>query len=330
MRKVELVNAHIRQLREELVKINSSMLHEFPIDRYIQSVESYRERYRYNYIAPTIKSMLNDIQARYNAHALALYHKLTLSSLIKRSIPNLNRNSFPESISDLYQEWFDRVLGEFSTLPDEYYSHQNDEFLKDLAGCSLRIIPIGGAWIVEISGIGRRFLLTGGFQQFIKGGWFALMKMGGFASFYQIHVVKRYLHGFNPEERIRCYLRISELLRQNPRIRGMFGESWYYDPTLRDISPRLLYLREIAEQCGAKVFRLGTSQSDIDNALAKSATRRRLYREKVYTPAAYLLIWPRKALMKWAETQRAADHSSAINTPHRFRERVFSLIKDCI
>ena len=90
----------------------------------------------------------------------------------------------PDNVLDLYKEWFARVLEDFSTQYDNYYNHKSDAFLKDLGVCRLRAIPVGGAWIVEISRSGRRFLFTGGPKQFINGLRFVLFKMGGFKPFY--------------------------------------------------------------------------------------------------------------------------------------------------
>ena len=111
--------------------------------------------------------------------------------------------------------------------------------------------------------------------------------------------------GFNPQERDKCYLRIAELLKLNPRVKGYVQCSWYSDPVLENVSPRLVYYRQRPEQNGAKVFRFGTSESDIRNATSKSPTRRELFKEGKYIPTSYLVVWPRKELIEWAEKQES-------------------------
>ncbi|QTA93896.1 hypothetical protein [Desulfonema magnum] len=298
-----LTDNYIRELTKEISTIDHNILHKFPIEVYLNDIKSYPELCDYNYISPKLNAIFENIQSEYNDHTLTLYHKLAISCFIKDTVESLRREHMPDSILDLYQEWFERVLKDFSTQPDDYYNYKKDPFLKDLGGCSRRIIPIGGAWIIELSGIGRNFLVSGGPRQFIDALQFALFKMGGFKPFYQIHTVDRYLDGFNQKERDLCYLRICELLELNPRIRGMYAASWLYDPQLENTSPRLAYLRVVPEQNKAKAFRIGTSQSAIRLSTKKSLTRKRLYKEGKYMPTNYIIIWNRKDLLEWADTQ---------------------------
>jgi len=69
------------------------------------------------------------------------------------------------------------------------------------------------------------------------------------------------------------------------------------------VSPRLAYIREQPEQNGASFFRIAPNPDS--GALAKSATRRRLYEEGKYVPTEYCMVWPRKAMIRWAEKHRA-------------------------
>lgn len=303
MTKEDLIDNKIIELRKQISKASCNIFQELPIQVYINDVKSYPESYSYDYISPKLRNSLENMISNCEYHIIALYHKLALSLFIRNSINCLNHKDLPDSVLALYRKWFKRVLEDFAVQSDDYYSHNNDAFLKDLAACSLRIIPVGGAWVVEISGIVRRFFVTGGPRQFLVGLRFVLFNTRGLKPFYLIHTVDRYLDGFNPEERDKCYLRVAELLKLNPRIKGFIQCSWYYDPQLENISPRLAYYRQRPEENGAKVFRIGTSQREIRNALAKSPTRRKLYKEGKYIPTSYLEIWPRKQLIEWADKQ---------------------------
>jgi hypothetical protein len=113
----------------------------------------------------------------------------------------------------------------------------------------------------------------------------------------------RYLEQFNFKGQNICYLRIAELLKANPTIQALVGESWFYDPKLKEISPRLNYLGRYPEENGAKIFRIITSESDIRLSTLKSKTRKRLFGEGKYKPCHHMLVWPRKQLINWAEEQ---------------------------
>jgi len=100
------------------------------------------------------------------------------------------------------------------------------------------------------------------------------------------------------------------MMKKNPYIKGICNESWFYDPQLAGISPRLMYLQTIPLQNGAKRFYLGLR--DPSDAIAKSKTRENLYKEGRYTPKSFMIIWPRKEFLQWAEDQSALRSSSLI------------------
>lgn len=80
-----------------------------------------------------------------------------------------------------------------------------------------------------------------------------------------------------------------------PSVRGMWGGSWFYDPALEEVSPRLSYLRKVPAENGAYVF---YSNIDIDGgALATSESRKKAYESGNYLPKSYSLMWPRRAML---------------------------------
>jgi len=118
--------------------------------------------------------------------------------------------------------------------------------------------------------------------------------------YYQIHTHNRELNEFNEQGWNDCYIRIAEMLEKHEEVKGLFGASRFYDPQLENISPRLMYLQKIPLQNGAVCFSAG--EDCTGNALAKSKTRIKLYQEGKYIFMSYLLVWPRKELIKWAKT----------------------------
>jgi len=84
--------------------------------------------------------------------------------------------------------------------------------------------------------------------------------------------------------------------RQRARNRGMagvFGCSWYYDPALKDISPRLYALRSSVYRLGGVIVDVSAHEDNmIDDALAKSETRRQAYLHHTYQPKAFAAIIP--------------------------------------
>ena len=128
--------------------------------------------------------------------------------------------------------------------------------------------------------------------------------MKGTKPFYLMHVIHKCVEGFNQSEWLNCFHNIYDLLKINKGMKGWLGRSWYYDPELEKISPRLSYLRKLPEGNGAALFKIGSFQDDILNATAKSLTRKQLHIENRYLPTKYLIVWPRNEIFKWATTAR--------------------------
>ncbi len=81
----------------------------------------------------------------------------------------------------------------------------------------------------------------------------------------------------------------------------MVGTSWFYDPALPAISPRLAYLQQRPLEAGAFLVRHGRGAIYTERATLTSETRRKLYEEGKYLPVCFSLVWPRDALIAWAE-----------------------------
>ncbi len=97
------------------------------------------------------------------------------------------------------------------------------------------------------------------------------------------------------------YIRVAELMKINTSIKGIYGGSWFFDPDLEEISPRLSYLRKIPIENGGRFFYTGSNEHDIKLSTLKSKTRKKLYQEGKYLPKSYLLIWSRTKLLAWAD-----------------------------
>ncbi len=115
------------------------------------------------------------------------------------------------------------------------------------------------------------------------------------------HTESRYLDEFNEAGWETTYRNVAALLRRHTDVVGVVGYSWFYDPKVEAISPRLAYLRRRPHDGGATFLRGHTTEFDIRNATAKSRTRRRLYEAGEYTPVGYKMVWLRRHILRWAD-----------------------------
>jgi hypothetical protein len=311
-RLVKLLN----HLRSELGKTGEDLPRRFPVDIYIECMKRCPEISSYRYLSSEIEKLEKLILEYSNEHALELYHQLILVELIIRAQDVLQKKPFSEEVCSFFEVNFARIVGALESKthvgPDLY---SNDRFCKDLAVCGLKLIP-AGARKIHVNGLTRRFLIKAGPRQFIAGLYLALFKLGGFKPLYEMHLDTDDPHlmtDFNQNGLIRFYVRVAELLELDPTIKGICGSSWYHDPALDKISPRLSYLRKLPTENGAQIFYLGSDDSSIRNAILKSPTRKKLYEEGRYMPTGYLLVWPRNKLMAWAERLKRAMFCSCPN-----------------
>jgi hypothetical protein len=209
----------------------------------------------------------------------------------------------PPSIQGLYTLQVHRIRREAVDERLNHFRLSDDFFMKDLSLAMGYLLPVGAELVQPNAGVPRSILWQAGPRQLFSGLRYFVAGRRGFLGYCALHLDGRNLSDFNPEGWRQTYLRIAELLRLNPEVAGVFGTAWFYDPAVSEVSPHLGYLRTVREAGGAMNFRGGTAAYVTESATAKSRRRAALYRQGKYRPTAYYLVWHRRELLKWAETQ---------------------------
>ncbi|GJQ59589.1 MAG: hypothetical protein D8M57_10280 [Candidatus Scalindua sp. AMX11] len=296
---IEDLEKYIKPLQEEIDKINPDICVQFPISVYIDSVKSYFQVRTHSYFSYKRRKIFTKIKTINGFHALALYQKLALAYFMKDSLERLKPKSLPKGIILEIHSWYQRVVDDFTRQADSYYDYLKIDFIYDVGVCCLKSLPIGGAWFVQVRRIGFRLILASGIRQLIELLGYLIFKTGGFRHYCVIHTYQRYLPRFNCQQMNLAYRLIGELIKYNPKIKGLYRRSWFLNPNLEAISPNLTYLREIPLQNGATLFKAGLIEEDIKYSLAFSPHRRKLYEEGKYSPLSYAYIWPKNEFLFW-------------------------------
>lgn len=303
-----MVDEKTKQQKEKIIEIlnksSSNLLHDFPIDNYISTLQMYPTLAHYNYVNPKISEIISEIKKEYGSINLERYNQLVLVTLIQMVRYHKYFQKLPKEVTHLIEFNLNKILKKVEGNQDGtgYYLNGNDKFQKDLSICLLRMIPLG-AQKVTLGKLSRGFLMKGGLNQFISGIRTVLLDTGGFAPIYHMHMDSRdrdLLKEFNLNGWVRFYKRLAELLIINSEVKGVTGSSWFFDPVLKEISPELSYLRETAFQCGAKIFYMGPSKGAVKDATFMSPKRLKLYEEGSYKPSNYIAVISRDKLIKWA------------------------------
>lgn len=292
-------------------KIESSrLLERYDPDEAIELLDSVRSDQPYHSLPGALREFWSALSRDFGEEGFDAFQRLTMVRLMERFDIRATGKHYTDSIRQCFTLSLTRITRSIENPAFEEYRSVNDILLKDLAICGQKLFPAGAQVVETDSGFSRSFIFRGGLHQALR--FLRVLLATGNKHFYQIHTHLSELEEFNPEGWDRCYVRLAEMLELNPDIKGVYGGSWFYDPALEKISPRLVYLRERPQQNGATLLYSGVDLAG--GALAKSQSRQNLYKQGKYVPKSYGLVWPRKPLMSWAHRFRDADRSTYSGT----------------
>jgi len=233
------------------------------------------------------------------------FNRALVADLASRLRFRLDDLALPTDVNRRIPPALDRL---HSYLSEEQpgYGPGDDHFLRDVRFAAGWTVPCGS----EVIDLRTRVSLPASALIALKARAprLALRPLipGKPVAWFSPHTDSRYLDEFDEAGWERTYLNVASLLRGHPDIAGIAAYSWFFDPQLEEISPRLSYLRRRPLEGGAVLIRGHTSEFDIENATAKSPTRRRLYEAGEYVPVAYRMVWLSADILRWAQiTQRA-------------------------
>ena len=165
-------------------------------------------------------TLLRDcIQSGAGAASLKQLYCLLLETLPGR----IATEGIPESVAELLLVESRRIRSGLDTLEPTFFDPANDAYLKDLAILLLTLLPCGAEYVQVQAGIPRSLLWRAGLWQGIRGLGFFALRAGGFQPYLSLHMDVRFREEFNPEGWRRTYLRIADVLRARPDLKGVFG-----------------------------------------------------------------------------------------------------------
>jgi hypothetical protein len=298
-------------LIDKIKSDNQELLSRFDPDQCIDYLDCVPKDNSYHNIPDNVRSLWAAVSTEYRELGFESFQNLILLRLIERFEKRNRSNTYPDSIRECFGNSFRRIIESIADPEFILYRTENDILLKDLGLCREKIFPAGARVVAPDSGFHRSLMFRKGISQ-AYGVIRLLLESGGNTHWYRTHTHLSELDEFNPKGWNDCCLRLADMLALNPGIRGLCGGSWFYDPALEYISPRLTYLRSVPQDNGAYVF---YSNIDINGgALSKSDTRKQAYENGEYLPKSYSVIWPRRRLLDWAASVRAMTKTTDSST----------------
>jgi hypothetical protein len=228
------------------------------------------------------------------------FNRALVAHLASRLHLRLDARRLPTDVLERVPAALERLRAFLSESRDGY-ELGNEYFLRDVRFAAGWTVPCGS----EVIDLRARVSMPASFQIALRARapQLALRRllMSGPDAWFAPHTESRHLDEFNEAGWETTYRNVASLLRRHTDVVGVVGYSWFYDPELELISPRLAYLRRRSLAGGAVFIRGHTTEFDVRNAIAKSRTRRRLYRAGEYTPVGYKMVWLRPDILRWAE-----------------------------
>lgn len=225
--------------------------------------------------------------------------QLLLIELIAQFDRRFERSGLHADFRLEFMRNFGRILADIASSPTspESVGLNDDRFLKDLGIARLSMIPCVSHLVYRHSGVPRRIFLEGRRPAALFSIAYTLARAGGFRPFLENHVHPAMLDRFNQAGRQQCYRLVARLLESWPDARGLIGTSWYYDPEVGRISPRLAYLHDEPASVNACFVDMGEHPDARASALSRSATRVQLAQAGLYRPRNYMMIWTRADIL---------------------------------
>lgn len=242
----------------------------------------------------------NDVPAAAAASIAGLSEELRTPWLCALMLWHIERFDETFAASGLHPEFalhytdaFHRILDQIEKDPS-FADLAKDSFLKDLWLVRVMMIPAFAQVWWPRSGISARDVVRAG----PAAAAYVFLRCGGRRPFLEGHTHDPVARAYWNEPGWGEALRLAALaLPALPQVRGVFGTAWFYDPAILAISPRISFAQDLQVGRGAFRLKVGSNEAAIANATATSAERRNRYRDGLYLPTDYSIIWSRRDLI---------------------------------
>lgn len=298
-----------RALRDQLLAHPNFPADLALLDHFVNTAPSYGPLDHYKIFTPGAREVLSQVRTAGGETGVRAFLRAAIAHAIVTSLAGPRYAALPARVKVQQLKQFKRMAND--TAPDaEWLSLDHDLFRKDFGLALVRLYAAGSRLVDPRCGVPRSLLLRGTPRDWLRC-MTTLVELGGFRPYFQVHTHTFMLDSFNVEGSNELYRCCAELYDLHPEVLGAFGASWFYDPAVSSVSPRLSYLREIPESGGARTLYMSTGGEALNNALAKSETRRRLYETGKYVPKIYMIIWGREKQKTWARANPGTSELAA-------------------
>jgi hypothetical protein len=297
------LNDRITRARTALVASageSARLLEQSALRARLEALPAYNCFHGYAQLKPALAAMEAELVACHGAHianriGLGLLLELVASHEQRWLSGSLDPELKPDFVDSMH-----RVLDTIERGGSNSTRMTHDNYCKELSICLHRLIPAGGQLIDPGSGLPRSLLVRSPLFSIPKKLGYAAVLCGGFRPFAEFHTHERMRHLFTPDGWEYCFRRLPAVFRSYPRLKGVLGVGWFFDPQLETISPNLSFLREVSKRWGAIIMRGGVDSAATEGALLMSQHRRDLHNQGMYQPMNYHIVAAKSRILAHA------------------------------
>ncbi|MCU1448817.1 MAG: hypothetical protein JWP02_987 [Acidimicrobiales bacterium] len=248
-----------------------------PVARMVEALDRMPAFDDYTYVSAEVEAVEADVVLTDGEGWLSRYYQLVLHELLDRSLSRPHPWVLPDEIEDALLAEYARMIDEAATDPIWSDPLGSPEFMIDVGFARESLLPFR----VGLVGLGDGVIYG--------------------------HLTPRpdrLEEPFSEASVLDDGLLAADFFAHNPSLRAMVSASWLLDPALDEVSPHLAWVRRYVLERGSELEPIETPDHVVENALATSRTRRRLYEEGRYVPKTYAMVSRRDAVLRWAESRR--------------------------
>lgn len=255
--------------------------------------KSYNER-------PELIIQLHELPEKLSVPFDELVKLLILKLITKFSVHRIDL-IIPIDITNNYERSIQRIYKQWTIEPTTKLNKVDDLLLKDIGLLTGALLPCAERVVEPFSAIQRSLAFTNGITQgirFIK----LLIAAKGNKPVCRLHVHLSEINDLSAANwQVTC-LQIAQLLKLNPRLKGVVGASWFYDPEIASYSSKLAFIKQQLKEINASWF-FSHNEGQQSCALNRSPTRRKAFASGHYTPKNYIVFIPKNNLINWLNQQ---------------------------
>ncbi len=319
---------------------NSDLLDNFSLDRCLESA-CLSDRHSFAAMMPIAQELIvRKMSRNYEPAQLRDWNKLVLLRMVQRRLNDKQFHKLPVGVRNWSVTWFAQMSDRAENAGQHFELFDADgspswDLCFDFAVAAGRMLPVGGAWVVEqrrllkVSLFNSHLVAAGRWRRSVERFKRSLRrKIAGqtvlrraqavserplllwrearnrYGSYLVIHTANHYRRWFSEPYQQVAFMNIAALLESDPKLEGLYRSSWLLDPQVLEMEPRLGFLTATPTANGALYG--WCAEVDVEaqkEILAFSKARRKQFAAGSYRPQEWAYLWPRDAIRNWSESQ---------------------------